>query len=73
MSDEPDYKALYFELAEAVCHLERTKRAVFDQQADGIRYWQAQARVDKLTGAALLWRCSPKLYGRLLAADKRDR
>jgi hypothetical protein len=64
---EPDYKALYFELAHAVGTVERMKRAAFDGQADGTDYWQAQARLDTLVGAALSWETDPDLYAELLA------
>lgn len=70
MTTEPNYKALYFELAEAVCRLERTKRAAFDGQADGMTYWRAQGRLDELVGAALSWRNDPDLYATLLARRK---
>ena len=67
MSSEPDYKALYFELAHQVSTVERTKAAAFDGQADGKQFWEAQGRLDALVGAALSWESDPDLYAELLA------
>jgi transcriptional regulator with XRE-family HTH domain len=63
----PNYKALYFELAEQVCLVERTKAAAFDGQADGKQFWEAQGRLNRLVGVALSWRDHPDLYAELLA------
>lgn len=68
---EPDYKALYFELAEQVCTVQRIKAAAFDGQADGQQFWEAQSKLDALTGAALSWRNEPDLYAELLARKRR--
>jgi hypothetical protein len=62
----PDYKALYFELAEQVCLVQRIKAAAFDGQADGHQFWEAQGKLDALVGAALSWRSNPELYAQLL-------
>lgn len=70
---EPDYKALYFELAEQICVVQRIKAAAFDGQADGHQFWEAQGRLDALTGAALSWRSDPDLYAELLARKERVR
>jgi hypothetical protein len=68
---EPDYKALYFEIAEAVSTVQRIKAAAFDGQADGHQFWEAQRKLDALVGAALSWRYDPDLYAELLRQQKR--
>jgi len=68
---DPDYKALYFELAHAVGTVERMKRAAFDGQADGSEYWQAQGTLDKLVGAALCWEDDPEWYAEALDRSQR--
>jgi hypothetical protein len=64
---EPDYRALYFELAHQVGLVQRIKAAAFDGQADGSQFWEAQGRLDALVGAALCWEDDPDLYATLLA------
>lgn len=70
---EPDYKALYFELAEQVCTVQQIKAAAFDGQADGQQFWEAQSKLDSLTGAALCWRNDPGRYATMLARQAERR
>jgi hypothetical protein len=69
---EPNYKALYFELAHQIVLVQRIKAAAFDGQADGHQFWEAQSRLDALAGAALSWQSDPELYAELLARKERS-
>ena len=67
---EPDYQALYFELAHQISLVQRIKAMAFDGQADGYQFWEAQAKLDSLTGAALCWERDSDLYAELLERQR---
>jgi hypothetical protein len=67
------YRGLYFALAHQVVLVQRIKAMAFDGQADGHQFWEAQAALDALVGAALSWESDPDLYAKLLARQEQRR
>lgn len=67
---EPDWHALAVEASDAYFYLEKVKRAVAKQRADGKDYWTAHTRLARIMSVISCWHDEPALYGRLLARQQ---